>query len=106
MAQHEQIPMEHIEYLVHQSTQGLHFLFEKEDIVKALKLAEKENFNFFTQENREKVQNLLLDMLQKTDTVAKRSYLESLTEEDRGLLIQAYFHLVDNTILSQRDLKH
>lgn len=106
MSQQEQIPMEQIEYLVHQSTQGLHFLFEKEDIVKALKLAEKEDFNFFTQEHREKVQNLLLDMLQKKDSIAKRSYLESLSEEERGLLIQAYFHLVDNTILSQRDLKH
>ncbi len=106
MSQHEMIPMDQIEYLVHQSAQGLHFLFEKEDIVKALKLAENEDFNFFTLENRDKVQNLLLDMLQKKDSTAKRSYLESLSEEERGLLIQAYFHLVDNTILSQRELKH
>lgn len=98
--------IEEIEYLVQQSTRGLHFLFDREDIVHALTKSESEGFEFFTFETRNKVQGLLLEVIEKKTFREKRTFLKTLENVDHDLLIQAYFHLVDNTILAQTNSKH
>ena len=98
--------IEQIEYLVQQSTRGLHFLFDREEIVHALTKSENEGFEFFSFETRNKVQGLLLEVIEKKSFNEKRIFLKTLGDEDFDLLIQAYFHLVDNTILAQTKLKH
>lgn len=106
MAGIEEKNLEQIEYLVHQSTQGFHYLFSNGDIVSALKKAEEEGQDFFTFENRNKVQSLLLQIIERHSFADKQDYLETLNREDYELVIQAYFHLVDNTILAKSSLKH
>lgn len=98
--------IEQIEYLVQQSTQGLHFLFEKGAIVNALKKTEEEGFDFYTFENKNRVQGLLVQVIERASIREKQTFLESLSPEDHDLLIQAYFHLVENSILTNSKLKH
>ncbi len=94
-----------IEYLVHQSTLGVHFLFSKRDVARVMMIPTDER-EFFTLKNMERVQRLLTCFLEKPTLLAKERYLNSLGAMEKDLMIRAYFHLVENTILSNSDLKH
>jgi hypothetical protein len=94
-----------IEYLLYQSTQGFHFIFDNSDIVRVMSEPTNEK-EFFTQENMKKVQGLLTNFLDCPSLEEKRSFLDRLPGEDFELLVRAYFQLVDNTILACSDLRH
>lgn len=97
--------LEQVEYLLFQSTQGIHFMFENTDVARVLsKPSEKKDF--FTEENMKKVQGLLSSFLDYPTLDAKRSYLERLPVDDFELLVRAYFQLVDNTILAHSNIRH
>jgi len=103
--QHSDTSLKQIEYLLHQSTQGLHFVFDHAEIARVLSQPTDDQA-FFTFDNRDKVQEMLTQFLERPTIVEKRSFLERLKQEEFDLLIRAYFHLVDNTILANSDLKH
>lgn len=94
-----------IEYLIEQSSLGVHFLFSKRDVARVMMIPTDER-EFFTLKNMERVQRLLTSFLERPSLMAKERYLKSLGTMDRDLLIRAYFHLVENTILSNVKLKH
>ncbi len=94
-----------IEYLLFQSTQGLHFIFENLDIAHILRNPVDDRV-FFTEEKMKKVQRLLSGLLDCATLQEKRSYLERLGAEDFELLVRSYFHLVENTILAHSDIRH
>lgn len=97
--------LEQIEYLLFQSTQGIHFMFANQDIAKVLSqpLADQD---FLTDDNMKKVQTLLSDFLDCKTLQAKQCYLDRLALPDFELLVRAYFHLVENTILAQTNTHH
>ncbi len=94
-----------IEYLLHQSTQGIHFVFENAEIAEVLS-KQKDDRDFFTFDNMGKVQDMLTKFLERPTITEKRSFLERLSPEDHALLIRAYFHLVENTILAHSKIRH
>ncbi len=94
-----------IEYLIHQSTLGVHFMFSKRDVARVMMIPTDER-EFFTLKNMERVQKLLTGFLEKPTLLAKERYLNSLGALEKDLMIRAYFHLVENTILSNTDFKH
>ncbi len=94
-----------IEYLLYQSTQGLHFMFDHADIARILSVPEDAS-KFFTEENMKRVQELLTGLLDAKSLDAKRSYLDRLPVEQYELLVRAYFHLVENTILAHSNIRH
>ncbi len=97
--------LEQIEYLIFQSTQGVHFIFERADIIPILREPSDEK-KFFTDENMNRVHVLLNGFLDCETLQSKRSYLDRLPREDFELLVRAYFHLVENTILAHSNLRH
>lgn len=94
-----------IEYLIHQSTMGVHFLFDKKDVSRVMMVPTEEK-DFFTMKNMERVQSLLSRFLAKPTLNDKERFLRSLSATERDLMIRAYFHLVENAIQSNTDLKH
>ena len=94
-----------IEYLIHQSTLGVHFMFSKRDVARVMMIPTDER-EFFTLKNMERVQKLLTKFLEKPTLLAKERYLNSLGAMEKDLMIRAYFHLVENTILTNADFKH
>jgi hypothetical protein len=94
-----------IEYLIHQSTQGVHFLFDKKDVSRVMMVPTDEK-DFFTMKNMERVQSLLSRFLGKPTLNDKERFLRSLTATERDLMIRAYFHLVENAIRSNSELSH
>lgn len=101
----DNLNLEQIEYLLFQSTQGIHFVFENSEIARVLARPNQET-DFFKEENMDKVQGLLSGFLDRASLVEKKSFLESLPDADYELLLRAYFQLVDNTILAHSDLRH
>lgn len=97
--------LEQIEYLLFQSTQGVHFMFENSDIAKVMSQPNDEKM-FFTDQNMEKVQDLLSRFLESPTLQEKRSFLERLPVEEFELLIRAYFQLVEKTILAHSNIRH
>ena len=102
---HELMQTAQIEYLIHQSTMGVHFMFSKRDVARVMMVPTDER-EFFTLKNMERVQRLLTNFLEKPTLLAKERYLNSLGAMEKDLMIRAYFHLVENTILSNVNLKH
>ncbi len=97
--------LDQIEYLLHQSTQGIHFMFEKTDIVRVLSQPTDDE-EFFTFTTMGRVQEILTRFIEKPTLIEKKHYLELLPREEHELLIRAYFNLVENTILANSELKH
>lgn len=94
-----------IEYLIHQSTLGVHFLFDKKDVARVMMTPTNEK-DFFTLRNMERVQSLLSRFLEKPTIMDKERFLRALNVRERDVLIRAYFHLVENAIQSNFELKH
>lgn len=97
--------LEQIEYLVFQSTQGIHFIFDHADIIPILSKPSDDK-EFFTDSNMNKVHGLLSGFLDCESLQSKRGYLDRLPAEDFELLVRAYFHLVENTILAHSNIRH
>lgn len=97
--------MHEIEYLLAQSTRGLHLLFDKTHIKRALQEPTNGNQDF-DKEDRSKVQNLFSDFIEKSSFAEKEEFLMQLPDEDREILIKAYFHIVENTIKRTTKLVH
>ncbi len=86
-----------VEYLLSQSMKGHHFIFSTEDIKHALG-APLNGIQNFEYEDREKVQEVFLEFLQKKSFKEKQNFLNSITISKKEVLIKAYFHIVENTI--------
>jgi hypothetical protein len=104
----DQSDLEQIEYLLYQSTQGLHFMFENSDIRKILKKPDdpSDKKRSLHIGNMKKVQGLLSGLLDRPSMDEKKTYMERLPQGDFELLVRAYFQLVENTILAHSDLRH
>ncbi len=97
--------LEQLEYLLNQSAQGLHLLFENREVARVLSTP-TEKLDFFTFENITKVQNIFSKFVQKNSLMEKRIFVESLDHPNRDLLLRAYFQILENAILSNKPLKH
>jgi hypothetical protein len=105
MAYIDKDQLDQVEYLFSQSAQGLHLLFDNEDIRKVLSRP-TEDLDFFTFENVDRIQKLLGDFITKTTLEAKRTFLERLDRDTYELLLRTYFNIVENSIYEQGLLKH
>lgn len=97
--------LQQIEYLLAQSTKGLHLIFDKQKIRSAY-TQPKNGILDFDKEDRDKIQNLFSGLIQSTSMNDKEGYLSQLSEEDQEILIKAYFHIVENTIKNSLKLTH
>jgi hypothetical protein len=96
---------EQIEYLLYQSTQGIHFIFDHAEVARILK-SSTFPAEGLTMDKKEKVQELLSKLLDRPSMGEKKSYLESLARDEYELLLRAYFQLVDKTILANSNIRH
>ncbi len=97
--------IQQIEYLVHQSTLGVHFMFHRTELLRVLSRPTDDR-EFFTFDNMAKVQDMLTRFIERPTIIEKQTFLEKLTPEDLELLIRAYFNLVENTILANSRHRH
>jgi hypothetical protein len=97
--------LERMDQLIYQSTRGIHILFEKSDIVTAIK-DEDPSLEENTIEKLKLVQDLLYKFIRLKEVEEKRVFLNELGRHEYALLIRAYFKIVDNSILNKLVDKH
>jgi len=104
-AKQDEKNLEQIEYLLYQSTQGIHFMFNNQELIKVLSQKNLEK-KLKDQANVQKVQDLLTKLIERPSIQEKKLFLETLDEDTYELLIRAYFQLVENTILASSNIRH
>ena len=97
--------LDQIEYLLTQSTKGVHLLFDRDTLVNTLQesINSRDYFNF---DNLNKVQNILTEMIQQPTIAEKRHYLSTLKDDDYELFVRTYFNIVENTVLTSSQNHH
>ncbi len=99
-----------VEYLFVQSAQGNHVLFKPEHI-KQVFTNEKSTKDFYRIQNMPQMRiaeiNRLLETLMVQPTLLeKKKFIEDLSEKDRGLLIRAYFSILDYALFQNKNNIH
>lgn len=97
--------LEEIEYLVIQSTKGIHLLFDKDTLRTKLQDPMRSDQDL-TRENIQKVQGILMEMIQQPTLERKKYYLSTLEEDSYDLFIRTYFNIVENTVLEATSYPH
>jgi len=93
--------MQEIQYIIQQSMNGFHVLFDNDTIKRFCRDSNSDDDIF--DENKARTTERLLEMFMSTPTInGRRSFFESLNEDDKSLLIRTYFHIVENNILHKR----
>jgi len=87
--------LEQLEFLLDQSTQGIHHLFEHRHIEDVL--SEDGDLPFSSGEVK-MVQKLLNRLLVQPTITLKRAFISRLSDEEKRLLLRSYFNIVENTI--------
>ena len=97
--------LDEIEFLLAQSMNGVHLLFDNTEIAQVLNkpTEEKELFSF---ENMDKIQELFSQLIEKGSVPEKLDFIHGLPVADFELLLRTYFHILDNTVLANTELKH
>jgi hypothetical protein len=97
--------LQQIESLLAQSVKGHHLLFDKMQIKSAF-TKPLNGITDFDKEDRNKIQTLFAGLIESSSFDEKKGYLQRLSEEDKQIIIKAYFHIVENTIKNSLKLTH
>lgn len=101
----EEKSLQRMEALLSHSALGVHVLFDNESLAQVLSQASDEN-DFTNTEKMKKVQDTMTELIAKRTYFEKMAFLRSLDKETYILLVRAYFHIVENTVRANNDLKH
>lgn len=101
----EEQNLDQIEKLLTQSVNGHHYLFETCEIAQILSTPTEE-IDFFSFENMDRVQNLFSELINRLTFAEKKMFLSTLDKESYEILVRAYFHILENTILASTKVKH
>ncbi len=91
-----------IEYLIQQSMQGNHVLFDTDTVRRVLGPE-------LTQEEAYAAEPLIERLMQEPTLAGKRAYLERLGEQDElafSQVVRTYFCIVENNLLEKVEVRH
>ncbi|MEI6092754.1 MAG: hypothetical protein WCQ47_03625 [bacterium] len=95
--------VEEIKYIISQSMNGLHVLFDNDTIKKFLNNSDSEDEIFDERKSRDTEK--LVERFMSTPTITgKKILFQGLNDSEKALLIKTYFSIVENNILNSRRL--
>ena len=97
--------LKEVEYLLGQSMNGIHHLFDHDRIAEILSKPTEE-MDFFNFENIEKIQDLLNDFISKDSIIARQRFLSNLDQDSYEILVRTYFHIVENSLVAIQTPSH
>ncbi len=91
--------LDQVEYLIGQSIQGNHILFDMDSIRRALKrtISEEEAYS---------VEHHIERLISEPSLERKRAYLEKLDPETYVCVVRTYFNIVENSLFENLEVKH
>lgn len=94
-----------VEYLLQQSAQGNHVLFDSEELRRVLVATEAGQFTLNEQEAYE-VEPYLERLLEEPTIERKRAFLEGLDRPLFERLVRTYFSIVENNLYDTSEARH
>ena len=97
--------LEEMDNLIHQSARGIHVLFEKTDILRAIEdgKSQKDEYDI---EKLKSIQVILYKFISLKSFEDKKDYIKTLSTNEYSLLIRAYFKIVENSMLNRSEVRH
>jgi hypothetical protein len=95
--------LKQVEYLIHQSIQGNHLLFDP-DRVKEIFF--RTPYCEFTEADAYEVEHHIERLLLKPTLQAKREYLDELDTGTYERVVRTYFNIVENNLFESRKVQH
>lgn len=101
----EEKNLERMEALLRQSAQGIHILFENDDIAGVMRQS-CDDKDFFDFDKMKRVQDVMTELIAKKSYYEKVAYLRELDPSSFEMLVRTYFHIVENTVRAAQDHQH
>lgn len=101
----EEKSLARMEALLSHSAMGVHVLFDNNSIAQVFREV-KDDRDFYDFHKMKKVQDVMTELIAKKTYFEKKAYLGTLDQESYEMLIRAYFHIVENTVLANNERKH
>ncbi|OFZ21747.1 MAG: hypothetical protein A2X94_15785 [Bdellovibrionales bacterium GWB1_55_8] len=97
-----------VEYLIHQSIQGHHVLFDTECVRRAFWDPELERATLFQEDSPEtkRINGLIEELILQPTLERKRAFLENLDKKSFHRLIRTYFNIVENNLFESQRTYH
>lgn len=95
--------MDQVQYLIDQSLQGNHVLFDHDSLKRVLRtdslrpMSEKEAFA---------VEHHIERMIGQPSLEHKRAYLETLDSRTYAWVVRAYFNIIENNLYENQEVRH
>jgi hypothetical protein len=95
--------LEQVEYLISQSIQGNHVLF---DPAMVRKIFESTGEKSFADSDAYSVEHHIERLIEEPSLEAKKAYLESLDHETLERVVRTYFNIVENNLFENDEVRH
>lgn len=93
-----------VEYLITQSIQGNHVLFEPSLVRQVFE--ELPSNDSFSEKDAYEVEHHIEHLIQEPTLAQKRAYLEMLDSSTLQKVIRTYFNIVENSLYEKKGVKH
>ena len=94
--------MQEIQYIIQQSMNGYHVLFDNETIKRFCNIGKNDDDIF--DEQKARTTEKLVEIFMSTPTInGRKIFFEGLPEEEKSLLIRTYFQIVENNVLAKKN---
>jgi hypothetical protein len=94
--------LDSVEYLLHQSVQGNHVLFDPETIRAVLTSPECD----LSEPEAYSVEHHIERLIMQPTLMQKRAYLEKLDPETYRRVVRTYFNIVENSLYENLEVRH
>ena len=97
-----QTQLDSVEYLIQQSAQGNHILFEVDQVRKVFSI----NPPPMTEEQVREVETHIEKLITIGSFSQQKSYIQSLPEEVLVRVIKTYFNIIENSVFEKSPVRH
>jgi hypothetical protein len=91
--------LDELESLLNQSFRGFHHVFDHRQVAEILKIPTEE-IDFFTFDNIDRIQDLLTQFIECPTFNDKLQFLEARDKDEFEVIVRAYFHIVESSLLA------
>ncbi len=98
--------LDQVEYLIQQSIQGNHVLFDSETVLRVLREPHAPTSGSSDLEESYSVEHHLERLIEQPSLEKKRAYLDGLDTETYARVVRTYFNIVENNLYESAEVRH
>jgi hypothetical protein len=98
--------LKQVEYLINQSIQGNHIVFDLEEVRKVFDASKARRAAGISEEQAYAVEHHIEKLMLQPSLAEKKAYLEHLDNDTFSQVVKTYFCIVENNIYEQLEVHH